>query len=152
LVAQSDVETENAVSTHSTARKTVFLTSVDARGEPVSAQHGPIRPDQRFLKWGLAVSVGLLLLLWFALPARTARVAPLLRALANEPSAVQASAVQPGEMATFEAADASWEQLVTRCKGDVMRAATIINGELAADPSLAPGSTVAVARAIARVH
>lgn len=60
--------------------------------------------------------------------------------------------ISPPDVSETTSIAPTWQDLVRGCDGDPIRAATIISGEVAIDPTLDPGSDVAIARAFTRLQ
>lgn len=153
-------------------RRAVFLTDVDPKGELISAETGPVRLNPMLTRVGAAVLVLAALMAYFVLGAPSL---PRRRAVSTQPapagsmdtpgSAVVATsgpapapAAFPGVAPAVPAAEShppegrSWACLVQTCGGDAARAGAIINGIVAADPTVAAHSEEALVRALKLVR
>jgi len=150
-------------------RGAVFMTAVSEDGEVYSHDHGPIVFPREARYALLALFVGGIALLYPLLtasdrsrlspsvppvPGSAATAMPVQQSapdvsVAIEPLPASVAVARP-QSPTIQ--EANWSTLVRLCGGDPVRAATVIAGETAADPSLAADSSETLARAIARVR
>lgn len=138
---------------HLTSRPLTYLTDLSHDGELVSMTAGPVRPSQYVQRAGqvlgalAVVFFTLLLILVFRRSPEPASglVAPPSPAVQVTSPAV-ATAVQSSP-SDAEIAPPTWSDLVVATGGDPARAAAVISGVVAADPSVPPQSNEAIARA-----
>jgi hypothetical protein len=149
-------------------RSTVFMTAVDEKGDLYSHVYGQIGLKRKTLAiFALMImfATGLLYLVFKSVspvgqaspgerdanqadPLELApTVVPVLEQAAGQSSVI---AVPPSS--TSSTSQATWSQLVLACQGDPVRAAKIIEAEVAIDPKLTADSPEALTRAIARFH
>ena len=146
-------------------RRGVFMTDATEDGTPFSADNGVIRLSP-FVKELIACAIAFSVLAAYFLlggpiPAKrsTRSASPLRLAPTASPGVTQDVdrnvASQPSARSASElphvAEDAAWSQLVVACSGDAARAGAVINGVVAADPSLSTHSREALVRALAAV-
>ena len=136
---------------HLAARPITYLTDVSADGELISKKLGPVRPSQYVQRAGLALG-GLAVLLATVLSILVLRGTPAQRNVASTsvPAATEppVPVVDQGTTPQVGQQGASWSDLVLATGGDPARAAAVISGVVAADPSVPPHSNEAIARAL----
>ncbi len=149
-------------------RQAVYMTATDKEGNAYSFMGGDEVPSMKLPLVLLAMLSGVLAFIILKpqnspakavsetngfptldLPGTTAHFTPESSPTGNLD---QLPPIDDFELIAEEPLIPTWSDLVNACSGDPIRAATIISGEMAVDPTLKADSPVAIARALARVR